>query len=980
MVNKINGAKIITGLLVISILVSSLAFLPVPAAVATSSSSQIAFNVVDEEGKPVTGVRATLTEVHTLERYTNSSDSSGLVTFTPLPGYYELRLTKSGYFDSVYPQIIRFEGMASLALNLIVLSEMPVANYTLSVDVLENGTSSPVLGVRLRVIDIENNLQEVYNSTSPNGSFVISTYSSTFKLVVSCAGYATNVTTVAMDANKTMTIYMDRSTVLRGYVYLNGIPVSKGLTAILVSASPLLDLEKRIVKPKILGTNYFEFDAYPGEFFLIVDASNAKANITRIVITATKTVMVNLTSQSAQTISYSIEYYEEDWNHFNLTTTVIMDYDATIASLPLSYLRNIRMQIDFALGNADGYVDETEYQAFISKIWSFGPQNVTSEWLVKINETKYIAQAEGFSSVEYAGLLGFVNVTDQYSAVFKTRYDSVVEIPFGGASYAGKFYVAYDTAAVNYTYNIKLPTNYELTANATSTSYVKVYGYINITLEPELYALSSFGQVTTTFQKSVSPKAIASLITGDHVYDVRDANSTLLYYIVSKDKEITFSASGSYDPNGNPLKYKWDFGDGNTTEVITTTTKHAYSVKIYELIVTLTVVDVAGLQDSANFKVRIDSVNPTPIINVYGKQLQNNKVYANQSEALKFNGGASYDYTNSSQDAEKGVIRSWKWDFGDGNQTTVLRGENQNVSHAYPMAGSYIVKLNVTDVVGHYAITQLTVVVKDTSAPIISFNILNSKYNPVMTATENETLIFDASSTRDNVDSLQNLTFRWDFGDGTNATGMNVTHQFSAIRTFSVKLTVTDKSGNSANLTKQIVITSSPRPDLRVTSVVFEPSIFTEGELGTMKLNVTNVGNANATNIIATFYKVTITGQKIALGTSSTLNGTVGGSLLPGNWGIITFQWKPDIKGNYTIYVEVVSSDEINKKDNSLTTTLSVKEAGWKAIAIYGGIFAVIIVVIVLIYMRKRLPRISRKTKGETKPETKPEKGAKDKK
>jgi PKD repeat protein len=976
MVHKNNGAKVITGLLALLILLSSLAFLPGPNAVATSTSNQISFNVVDGDGKPVVGVQATLREVHTLKKYTNVSDSSGLVTFNPLPGYYELTIVKSGYFDYVYPQIIRFDGMSPLALNLVALEELPSKDYTLTVSVFKNGTAIAVNGVRLKVLDTENNMQEIYNSTSADGSFVVPVYPSTYKLIVSCSGYATNVTLVEITGNETMTIYMDTSTILRGYAYLNGMPVTQGLTACLISTSTPLDIEKRIVRPKTLGTNYFEFDAYPGEFYLIVDAANAKANMTKVVLSATKTMMVNLTSQSVQTTSLSLEFYENDWNHFNLTTNLTMDFDATIPSLPYSYLKNLRMQIDFALGDGDGEINTTELQAFLQKITSFGPQNVTSEWLMKVNGTKFVSQIEGFSSVEYFGLLGPTNSTQQYSALLKTRYDSVSAISLGTQSYTGQLYASYDTQTLDYVYYISLPDGYELTANTTSSSYVKVYGYLDLTIQPQLYTSTSLASVTMTFQKSVAPKAVASLVTGTNVYDVRDANSTLLYYIVAFDTEVSFSAAGSYDPNGNPLKYVWDFGDGHVAEVTTVTTKHNYTLAIYELTVSLTVVDVAGLKDSVSFSVRIDSVNPTPVIQVLNKQIQNNKIYANQSEALVFNGASSYDYTNSSSDAQKGLIYSWKWDFGDGNQTTIMRGENQNVSHAYPRAGNYVVKLNVTDVVGHYSVAQITVVVKDTTGPIVSFVIKDEKFASVTTAMENTTLYFDASATTDNVDSLQNLTFRWDFSDGTNATGVNVTHSFAAIKTFTIKLTVTDKSGNSANLTKQIVITSSPRPDLRVTSLVFDPAIFTEGEIGTMKLNVTNVGNANATNIVATFYKMTLTGQKQPLGTSSILNGTVGGQLLPGHYGIITFQWRADTKGNYTIYVEVTASGEISKNDNSYTTSLTVKEAGWKAAAIYGGIFAVIIVVIILVYMRKRLPKVGGKTKGETKPE----KGGKEKK
>jgi len=63
----------------------------------------------------------------------------------------------------------------------------------------------------------------------------------------------------------------------------------------------------------------------------------------------------------------------------------------------------------------------------------------------------------------------------------------------------------------------------------------------------------------------------------------------------------------------------------------------------------------------------------------------------------------------------------------------------------------------------------------------------------------------------------------------------------------------------------------------------------------------------------------------------------------------------------------VKADREINTHDNHNTVSIDVKEASWKAAALYGGIFAAIVVIIVLLYFRKRLPWGATKAPARTK-------------
>jgi hypothetical protein len=341
---------------------------------------------------------------------------------------------------------------------------------------------------------------------------------------------------------------------------------------------------------------------------------------------------------------------------------------------------------------------------------------------------------------------------------------------------------------------------------------------------------------------------------------------------------------------------------------------------------------------------------------------------------LVFNGASSVDHIASTSDV--GVIKTWTYVWGDGNVTIV--GENQNVTKTYARAGTFTMMLNVTDAAGHVSTKSIQVIVKDKTPPDVKFSfLLNGIGNPVLTAKENQTLVLTANATTDINDTFSSLNFTWSFGDGKTGYGAWVRHNFSANRPFSVVLSVRDVAGNVNNLTKTITITSSARPDLRIVSMVFTPTPFTEGEQGTIKVNVSNVGNAIATLPHLEFYVVTAEGRNfIGNETSFTINGSAASSLNPGQYGLFTFGWTPSSRGNYTVQVKAVVDREINTADNTDSGAINVNEAAWKPIALYGGIFVVIVVVIVLFYMRRRLPKIG-KSSGKKSEAKEPQKGKK---
>ncbi|MFH1774434.1 MAG: PKD domain-containing protein [Methanobacteriota archaeon] len=78
-----------------------------------------------------------------------------------------------------------------------------------------------------------------------------------------------------------------------------------------------------------------------------------------------------------------------------------------------------------------------------------------------------------------------------------------------------------------------------------------------------------------------------------------------------KNKEITFDASGSYDPDGKIVSYIWNLGDGTKQETLDPWIKHAYK-QVGNYTGRLTVVDDKNASSSKDFTIEV--FRPTPAL------------------------------------------------------------------------------------------------------------------------------------------------------------------------------------------------------------------------------------------------------------------------------------------------------------------------------------------------------------------------------
>ncbi|MFQ5999299.1 MAG: PKD domain-containing protein [Candidatus Bathyarchaeia archaeon] len=184
--------------------------------------------------------------------------------------------------------------------------------------------------------------------------------------------------------------------------------------------------------------------------------------------------------------------------------------------------------------------------------------------------------------------------------------------------------------------------------------------------------------------------------------------------------------------------------------------------------------------------------------------------YPQTNETVTFDASTSYD-------PDGGSIVSYKWDFGDGNETTT---SNPTITHKFATFGNYNVNLTVTDDENQTGSKNQTVTVRQ--PPVASFTYSPSK--PLV----DEPVEFDASASTPDGGTITG--YKWDFDNGNVTTTSNpiIIHSYNVSAEYNVTLTVFDSEGKADN-TWQIVKVHSP-PHANFT---FEPDWPDMGEVVT---------------------------------------------------------------------------------------------------------------------------------------------------
>lgn len=234
----------------------------------------------------------------------------------------------------------------------------------------------------------------------------------------------------------------------------------------------------------------------------------------------------------------------------------------------------------------------------------------------------------------------------------------------------------------------------------------------------------------------------------------------------------------STDSDGSIVSWHWDFGDGEFANGRDET--HQFrSSGVFPVV--LTVTDDDGATHSASETVSI-APNVRPIA-----------AFSYSPTNVRL--GAVVQFSDDSSDPD-GTVVGWYWDFGDETNSTT-----RDPTHRFTSPGMRSVLMIVTDNAGSTDSVSQNVQVVGNVAPVSNFS-----FSPASANTSTVTYFVDRSSDVDG--SI--VAWRWDFGDGTNSTGRNPSHQYATPGDYQVSLTVTDNEGSTDLVIRTVRIGSIP--------------------------------------------------------------------------------------------------------------------------------------------------------------------------
>jgi YVTN family beta-propeller protein len=247
--------------------------------------------------------------------------------------------------------------------------------------------------------------------------------------------------------------------------------------------------------------------------------------------------------------------------------------------------------------------------------------------------------------------------------------------------------------------------------------------------------------------------------------------------------KVPLTVSFTDQSTGSPTSRKWTFGDG--THSTGENPVHTYGkAGLYS--VTLT----ASNEKGSNTLTKSGYIIVSNVLN--------GPVTSFSASQTSGEAPLTVDFTGQG----KGSPTSWKWSFGDGNDSA-----DKNPVHTYNKSGLYSVKLTASNEKGSNTLTK--------SSYIAVSSALNTPVSKFSASPASGKVPLTVSFTDQSTGSP--TSWKWYFGDGSNSTEKNPVHTYNESGLYSVSLTAGNSNGSNA-LTKTGYIAVSSVLNTPVTS------------------------------------------------------------------------------------------------------------------------------------------------------------------
>ena len=264
---------------------------------------------------------------------------------------------------------------------------------------------------------------------------------------------------------------------------------------------------------------------------------------------------------------------------------------------------------------------------------------------------------------------------------------------------------------------------------------------------------------------------------------------------------VQLNGTASSDPDGTIASYAWDLDNDGQFDDATGATASRSFASAGTFTVRLRVTDDKGATGTATTVITVNSAPPPP----------------NQAPVASFTAapnpatvGQTVQLDAAASSDPDGTIASYAWDLDNDGQFDDASGAT--ASRSFASAGTFTVRLRVTDDKGAAGTATSTIIVNSAppplnQAPIASFT---ATPNP---ATVGQTVQLNAAASSDPDGTI--ASYAWDLdndGQFDDATGVTASRSFATAGTYTVRLRVTDDKGATGTATVAVAVNAVPVP------------------------------------------------------------------------------------------------------------------------------------------------------------------------